>query len=96
MQDRIYCVYIATNERRTVLYTGVTGDLKKRIWQHKNKLVDGFTSRHHVSRLVYFEACRNPLGAIAREKQIKAGSRRNKIALVEATNPAWRDLYDEI
>ena len=77
MDERLYCVYITANERRTVLYTGVTGELKKRIYEHKQKLVAGFTSDYNVSRLVYYETCAD-LGAIAREKQIKAGSRRKK------------------
>jgi putative endonuclease len=94
--DRLYCVYIATNERRTVLYTGVTSDLSKRMWQHKEKLVDGFTSHYNADRLVYYEPARDPLAAIAREKQIKSGSRRKKIALIETINPRWRDLYDEL
>jgi putative endonuclease len=94
MDEQIYCVYITANERRTVLYTGVTGDLKKRVWQHKAKLAAGFTNRYNASRLVYFETCPNPIGAIAREKQIKGSSRAKKIALIESTNPHWRDLYD--
>jgi putative endonuclease len=96
MDERLYCVYITANERRTVLYTGVTGDLKKRIYEHKQKLVPGFTSDYNVTRLVYYETCADPLAAIEREKQIKAGPRRKKIALIEAMNPAWRDLYDEL
>ena len=96
MRDRLFCVYIMTNARRTVLYTGVTSVLKQRIWQHKQKACDGFTSRFNVNRLVYYETCAEPLVAIEREKQIKAGSRSKKIALVEATNPQWRDLYDEL
>ena len=96
MDERIYCVYIVANERRTVLYTGVTGDLKKRIWEHKQKLAKGFTSRYNIDRLVYYETSGNPLSAIAREKQIKSGSRAKKIALIEAFNPEWRDLHDEL
>ena len=96
MSERIYCVYLTTNERRTVLYTGVTGDLNKRVWQHKQKIADGFTRRYNAYRLVYYEIGFDPLGAIAREKQIKAGSRRKKVALIEAMNPEWRDLYDEL
>jgi putative endonuclease len=96
MDERIYCVYIMANERRTVLYTGVTGDLKKRTWEHKQKLAKGFTSRYNIDRLVYYETSRNPLSAIAREKQIKSGSRAKKIALIEAFNPEWRDLHDEL
>jgi putative endonuclease len=96
MDERIYCVYIVANERRTVLYTGVTGDLKKRIWEHKQKLTKGFTSRYNIDRLVYYETSGNPLSAIAREKQIKSGSRAKKIALIEPFNPEWRDLHDEL
>ena len=96
MAERIYCVYITTNLRRTALYTGVTGELKKRVWEHKQKLVDGFTSQYNANRLVYYETCGDVLAAIAREKQIKGGSRKKKIALIEKSNPAWRDLYDEL
>ena len=96
MNDRVYCVYITANERRTVLYTGVSGRLKQRIWQHRQKLIGGFTRRYDVGHLVYFETCLDPRGAIAREKQIKSGSRKTKIALIEAMNPQWRDLYDEL
>jgi putative endonuclease len=96
MTDRLYCVYITANERRTVLYTGVSGQLKQRIWQHRQKLTGGFTSVYNVDRLVYFETGLAPRGAIAREKQIKNGSRKGKIALIESTNPQWRDLYDEL
>jgi putative endonuclease len=94
--DRVYCVYIAANERRTALYTGITGDLKKRMWQHKQKLIDGFTARYNANRLVYYETACDPRSAIAREKQIKSGSRKRKIALVESMNPFWRDLYDDL
>ena len=96
MEDRLYCVYIVTNARRTVLYTGVSSALKARVWQHKQKAVDGFTARNNASRLVYFEVATNPLAAIAREKQIKAGPRRRKVELIEAMNPGWRDLYDDL
>ena len=96
MADRIYCVYITANERRTVLYTGISSALKQRVWQHKQKLFEGFTARTNATRLVYFETATNPLAAIAREKQIKAGSRKKKIELIERLNPEWRDLYDDI
>jgi putative endonuclease len=96
MGDRVYCVYITANERRTALYTGVTSALKQRVWQHRQKIADGFTSRNHATRLVYYETCTEPLSAIAREKQIKAGSRKKKIELIERMNPNWRDLYDEV
>jgi putative endonuclease len=76
---KVYCIYILTNQRHTVLYTGVTGDLKSRVHQHREKLLPGFTNRYNVSKLVYYEAGYNASGAIAREKQIKAGSRQKKI-----------------
>ena len=96
MGERLYRVYISTNERHTVLYTGVSGDLRKRIWQHKQKLAAGFTKQYNVTKLVYFETCSDPLAAIAREKQIKAGSRAKKTALIESTNPGWKDLYADL
>ena len=96
MPDRTYCVYIMTNKRRTVLYTGVTGELKRRVWEHRQKLVPGFTSDYAINKLVYYEACEEPLTAIAREKQIKGGSRSKKLALVNSVNPEWRDLYDNL
>lgn len=96
MENRLYCVYILSNTRRTVLYTGVTSKLKQRVWQHRAKLVEGFPNRYNVSRLVYYETSDSPLGAITREKQIKAGSRRKKIELIEHSNPDWRDLYDDL
>jgi putative endonuclease len=96
MDERVYCVYIVTNARRTVLYTGVTGRLKQRVWQHKQKVAQGFTSHNNAARLVYFETTTEPLSAIAREKQIKAGSRKKKIGLIESMNPKWRDLYDDL
>lgn len=90
--EKVYCVYILTNQRNTVLYTGVTGDLKARVCQHREKLLPGFASRYNVSKVVYYEAGGDASGAIAREKQIKAGSRRKKIELINALNPEWRDL----
>ena len=89
-------MYILTNERHTVLYTGVTSDLKRRVSQHREKLLSGFTDRYNVSKLVYYECAEDPTAAIAREKQIKAGSRRKKMELVNGFNPEWRELYDEI
>jgi putative endonuclease len=96
MNERVYCVYIMSNDRRTALYTGVTGNLKKRAYEHKEKLGSGFTSRYNINRLVYYETCLDALAAIAREKQIKAGSRRKKISLIEMQNPTWLDLYDDL
>ena len=94
--DKVYCVYILTNQRNTVLYTGVTGDLRARVYQHREKLLPGFTNRYNVSKLVYYEAGHDASGAIAREKQIKAGSRQQKIELINRFNPEWHDLYDDL
>ncbi len=91
-----YCVYILTNARNTVLYTGVTGDLVRRVEEHRAKAVPGFTARYNLVKLVYFEAFESPGEAIAREKQIKGGSRLRKVRLVESWNPEWRDLAEEI
>ncbi|MDQ7782515.1 MAG: GIY-YIG nuclease family protein, partial [Desulfomonilaceae bacterium] len=91
---RQYCVYILTNRGNTVLYTGVTGDLKRRVYQHRHKLVPGFTSRYNVTKLVFYEITDDVNAAMEREKQIKAGSRQKKIDLVNAMNPEWKDLYD--
>lgn len=91
-----YFVYILTNKTNNVLYTGFTGNLAKRIGEHKEKVYEGFTKRYHVTKLVYFETFPNALDAIAREKQIKGGSRRKKIALVEGMNPGWKDLAEDL
>jgi len=88
-------VYIMASGRNGTLYTGVTSDLVTRVWQHKEGTV-GFTSRYGCKRLVWFEQHGEMLGAIAREKQIKAGSRKRKLALIEGMNPAWNDLYDSV
>lgn len=89
-------MYILTNQYNTVLYTGVTNDLVRRIYEHKEKLVDGFTKRYHVNKLVFYESCDDIYIAISREKQIKAGSRQNKIKLIDSMNPGWNDLYDNL
>jgi len=94
--EKTYCVYILTNPRDTVLYTGVTGDLRARIHQHREKLLPGFSQRYNVTKLVYYEAGNDAAVAIAREKQIKAGSRQKKIDLVNKLNPRWRDLYEDL
>ena len=96
MGEKIYCVYIMTNKHNNVLYTGVTGDLKARAWTHKEKAAACFTKKYNVDKLVYFEPCGEVLSAIAREKQIKAGSRKRKIELIDSMNPQWLDLYDTI
>jgi putative endonuclease len=92
----LYFVYILTNTWNTVLYTGATSDLKARIYQHREKLLPGFTSRYNVWKLVYYQTGYDAAGAITREKQIKAGSRQKKIGLVNSANPEWRDLYEEL
>lgn len=89
-------VYILTNKAKTVLYTGVTSDLVGRIWQHKNKVYKGFTSKYNVDIIVYYEMIDLIIDAIAREKQIKGGSRAKKVALINSINPDWVDLYPEI
>jgi len=85
-----------TNKHNTVLYTGITNDLKRRVYEHKNKLVDGFTKKYNITKLVYYEVFYDPENAILREKQIKAGSRQKKIDLINSMNSCWQDLYDEI
>jgi putative endonuclease len=89
-------VYILFNERNGTLYTGVTSDLIKRIYQHKTKQADGFTKKYDIDKLGYFEIYDDIITAIEREKQIKAGSRKKKLALIENGNPEWNDLYDGI
>jgi putative endonuclease len=89
-------VYLLTNRPNGTLYTGVTCDLPKRIWQHKNKVMKGFSAKYNLTRLVYFELFEDIYQAISREKQIKAGSRKSKLKLIESTNPNWRDLYLDI
>jgi len=85
-----------TNKTNTVLYTGITSDLKRRVYEHREKLVAGFTKKYNISKLTYFEAFEDPENAILREKQIKAGSRQKKIDLVNEFNENWCDLYDEM
>jgi len=85
-----------TNKMDTVIYTGVTSDLQKRIYEHKEKLVNGFTKKYNVNRLVYYEAFDSIEDAITREKQIKAGSRKKKLDLISSINPDFKDLYYEL
>jgi putative endonuclease len=86
-----FCVYIMSNKSRT-LYTGVTNDLERRVYEHKKKLVPGFTAKYKIDRLVYYEVTQDINAAISREKQIKGWLRAKKIALIESANPDWRDL----
>ena len=89
-------IYVMASKRNGTLYVGVTSDLVKRVWQHRNGLGDGFTKRYGSKMLVWFELADEIVSAIAREKQINAGSRKKKLALIEAVNPDWRDLWDDI
>ena len=93
---REYCVYMMTNAHNTVIYTGVTNDLARRVYEHKNGLGGIFTRKYNVVKLVYFEVTDDVQAALAREKQIKGGSRKKKLDLVNSVNSEWKDLYDEI
>jgi putative endonuclease len=90
-----YYVYIMTNKSRT-LYTGVTNNLERRVYEHKHKLVHGFTSKYNITQLVYYEATNDVREALGREKQIKGWLRSKKIALIESINPNWNDLSKEV
>ena len=94
--ERLPAIYVLASRPDGVLYIGVTSDLPKRVWEHKEHLVRGFTRRYNVTRLVYFEVFADMYSAISREKQLKAGSRAKKVALIEKLNPDWEDLYDQI
>jgi putative endonuclease len=89
-------VYIVANKRNGTLYTGVTSNLPHRVWQHREGQFDGFTKRYGCKLLVWYEHHQTMPEAIFREKQIKAGSRARKLALIEELNPLWRDLYEEL
>ncbi|MFA5928180.1 MAG: GIY-YIG nuclease family protein [Candidatus Margulisiibacteriota bacterium] len=96
MTNKTGYVYLMMNSTNSVLYTGVTSNLKNRVDQHKERSIKGFTERYHVTKLVYFETFEYVRDAIVREKQIKAGSRAKKIELIKTLNPELRDLYEEI
>ena len=91
-----YYIYLLANKKNGTLYTGSTSDLVKRIWEHKNKVIKGFTEKYDVTQLVYYEVCNDVNEAIKRENQIKRWRRQWKMQLIEKTNPDWRDLYDEV
>ena len=93
MENRVYYVYILASGRNETLYVGLTSNIVKRIWAHKNKLVDGFTKRYRIDRLVYYEQFRYVDDAIKREKQLKRWRRKWKLELIEEENVGWRDLY---
>ena len=90
------CVYILASRRNGTLYVGVTSNLVQRVWQHRNDIMEGFTRKYGVHRLVWFEMHSSMISAIAREKAIKKWNRAWKLALIESGNPAWKDLYEEI
>jgi len=94
--ERQPAVYILASERNGTIYIGVTSDLPKRIYQHKNDSVDGFTRKYRVHRLVYFELYADMVSAITREKQLKKWNRAWKVEVIEEKNPEWNDLWDEI
>ena len=96
MSDNQYYVYILFSKRNGTLYVGVTNDLIKRVWEHKNKVHKGFTKKYNVNQLGYYEICEDINAAILREKQLKAGKRKIKIELIESVNPEWNDLYYKI
>ncbi|MCE3255236.1 MAG: endonuclease [Rickettsiaceae bacterium] len=96
MSEKHPAIYIVANRRNGTLYTGVTSDLPKRIWEHKNSIAKGFNGRYKCNLLVYHEYFDSMEYAIEREKQIKAGSRKDKLKLIEAFNPNWVDLYENI
>ena len=96
MFDKTYCVYILSSQKNGTLYIRVTDNLRRRVWEHKNKKVDGFTKKYEIHHLVYFEQYNNPESAIDREKQIKKWNRAWKIELIEKKNPEWKDLYQDI
>ena len=92
----MYFIYIVSNLNNNILYIGVTNDLKRRIYEHKNKLFDGFTKKYNLGKLVYFETFKDVSRAIEREKQLKKWSRIKKISLIETQNPSWSDLYNKL
>ena len=91
-----YCVYIMTKIHNTVLYTGVTNNLAHRVYEHKNGLSSAFVKKYNVHKLIYYEVGDNIQSVLAREKQIKGGSRQKKINLIKSLNPEWKDLFEEI
>ncbi len=94
--EKKYFIYILTNKNNTVLYTGVTNNLHRRLYEHRQKLLPGFTKKYNAAKLVYYEMFDNIENAIFREKQIKGGSREKKMTLVNHMNPEWNDLFDAL
>lgn len=93
--EQNWYVYLLTNITNTVLYVGATRNLQKRVWEHKSKVIEGFTKKYHLHKLVYYEIFDTPDEAIVREKQIKGWTRKKKDKLVDGFNPEWKDLYED-
>ena len=93
---RSFYVYFLTNATRTVLYTGMTNNLARRVYEHRSQRIPGFTQRYHITELIYYECYESAWDAIEREKQLKTWRREKKAALVDAFNPTWKDLYDDL
>ena len=96
MLERSYCVYLLTNRPRGTLYVGVTGNLARRVWEHREGLIDGFTKKYGLKQLVWYQMTESIEAAIVREKQIKKWNRAWKVELIETMNPGWMDLYSQI
>jgi putative endonuclease len=96
VMEKQFYVYIMSNDSNTVTYTGVTSNIKRRVYEHKEKFVEGFTKQYNINKLVYYEILGDAINAITREKQIKGGSRHSKIKLIDSMNKDWRDLYYEL
>jgi putative endonuclease len=96
MNTKFYFIYILASKRNGTLYIGITSNLTKRVWEHKNNLIEGFTKKYNVHNLVYFEQTENVQSALLREKQLKKWKREWKIKLIEKNNPQWKDLYEKI
>jgi putative endonuclease len=94
--NKQYYVYILARERNSTFYVGITSDLKKRVWEHKNEITGGFTKKYDVKKLVYFETYQDPENAIKREKRLKRWNREWKMNVIEKQNPDWVDLYDTL
>jgi len=96
MKQKYYYVYILSNKYNNVLYVGITNDLIRRVYEHKNKLIEGFTEKYNVDKLVYYELFNDPINAITREKQLKGYSRKKKVELINSFNPEWKGLYENL
>ncbi|MFO8053384.1 MAG: GIY-YIG nuclease family protein [Candidatus Omnitrophota bacterium] len=94
--EKNYCVYVLASRKNGTLYIGVTSNLIKRVWEHKNKIREGFTAKYNVNKLVYYEQYSDPENAIKREKRLKRYKREWKIELIEKSNPEWQDMYNQL